>query len=442
MHSDYRLDPYTDAAAPLDIIGEVHMIPASSPYTIRLNEVPLLESPSSLSVRIRDVLTAAITTVGQSTITVMNGSWFANNDVILIDNEQMLVTNVSGSTLTVTRGYNSTTAATHLASIAVFGPVWAEVAATPTTRQYWPDYSTGADGDDAWNTGTVLFNSSDAGKIVSVSYSGTGTLASVNPAKSYPACYSDLGDGSDGHFISSGSDTIDGLKQYKSFVVQAGHTVTVGANPLEIRCQGAVLIAGTLDGDGSPGSTKDATAGTTAGGAAKGGGGKGADISCASTVFSAGIPGNGSGAGGGGNGGWGFLAGMFIAAMAAVSAALANIAARLLLHSSGAGGGAGTNTAGSLKYKGSGGGAGSLIMVARRIINSGTINVTGGPIGDTASGVAGSGGGGGASIRIVALIIKLTGTISVKGGKGGNGAETGNATAGGNGWSKVIEIGG
>ena len=438
MHSDYRHDPFTDASTAITITGEVQMIPAGSPYTVRLNEVPLKETPSSIVMRIRDVLTAAIATAGATTCTVMNGAWFAINDVITIDTEQMLVTNVSGSTLTITRGYNGTTAATHSANIAVYGPAWSEVAATPAARQYWPDYGTGADSDDNWNTGTVIFNSADAGKILDIAYKGTGTLAAVSPAKNWPACYSEYGDGSDGHFISSGSDTIDGLKQYKSFVVQAGHTVTVGANPLTILCQGAVLILGTINGNGSAGSINNLS-GYTAGGAGKGGGGTGADVTYSGDL-SVGVGVDASGAGGGSiNGGVGLLEGMVVAAGNTVSAALANLAARLLRHSAGAGGGA-TLSAGA--NKGSGGGGGSVVLVARRVVNTGTITVTGGAIGDSQATVAGSGGGGGASVRIVALLIKFTGTITVTGGKGGNGAATGGAAVGGNGWYKVIEIGG
>lgn len=51
-----------------------------------------------------------------------------------------------------------------------------EVAATPAQGQYWPDYNTTAHGVADWNTGTLLFNSEDAGKQVLVSYNGTGTL--------------------------------------------------------------------------------------------------------------------------------------------------------------------------------------------------------------------------------------------------------------------------
>ncbi len=56
------------------------------------------------------------------------------------------------------------------------GTALTEVAATPAQGQYWPDYNTTSHGITDWNTGTLLFNSADAGKWVIVSYNGTGTL--------------------------------------------------------------------------------------------------------------------------------------------------------------------------------------------------------------------------------------------------------------------------
>ena len=47
-------------------------------------------------------------------VDVDDGTVFSINDVIKIDSEQMLITSISTNTLTVTRGYNSTSATTHL----------------------------------------------------------------------------------------------------------------------------------------------------------------------------------------------------------------------------------------------------------------------------------------------------------------------------------------
>jgi len=66
-------------------------------------------------------LGAAITTTDGTSITVSSSAGFPNVDfIIAIDTEVMLVTNVSGTTWTVTRGYESSTAATHLNGATVY----------------------------------------------------------------------------------------------------------------------------------------------------------------------------------------------------------------------------------------------------------------------------------------------------------------------------------
>lgn len=107
--NDYRYNPFENVSTAVTITGETHVIPSVSPYTIRLDEVPMKETPSSIS-------------------------------------------------------------------LTIAGSAGAEVSAAPAAGEFWPDYSTGADGDDGWNTGTILFNAADAGKTVVVSYVGTGTL--------------------------------------------------------------------------------------------------------------------------------------------------------------------------------------------------------------------------------------------------------------------------
>lgn len=107
---DYRLDPFLGTFNVRAINNEKHTVPTSSPYTIRLNEVPQKTDPTTLR-----------------------------------------VTYSGGAALT-------------------------EVAAQPAQGQYWPDYNTTEHGIADWNTGTLLFNAADAGKVVLVSYNGLGTL--------------------------------------------------------------------------------------------------------------------------------------------------------------------------------------------------------------------------------------------------------------------------
>ena len=178
----YRYDPFQDALQDVSIVNEEHVVESSSPYTIQLDEIPLKETPSSMTVRIKAVLNEDLdaSETGIDLASAAQAAWFTSGDVITIDSEQMLVGSVSGATLTVTRAHNSTTAATHASGTAVYGEPFEEVSAAPTAGQYWPDYTTGADGDEKWNTGTLKFNASDAGKTVVVSYQGTGAIAGPN----------------------------------------------------------------------------------------------------------------------------------------------------------------------------------------------------------------------------------------------------------------------
>jgi hypothetical protein len=175
---DYRYDPFQDALQDVSIVNEEHVIESNSPYTVRLDELPKRESPSSMSVRLKAELgeDLDVSETGVDLASSAQAGWFTAGDVITVDSEQMLVSGVSGVTLTVTRGYNGTTAATHVTGTAVFGKTFEEVAADPSQGQFWPDYTTEADGDKNWNTGTLKFNSADAGKKVSISYRGMGAL--------------------------------------------------------------------------------------------------------------------------------------------------------------------------------------------------------------------------------------------------------------------------
>jgi prepilin-type N-terminal cleavage/methylation domain-containing protein len=64
-------------------------------------------------------LTAAVT-AAQTTITVASSALINVNDVLKIDSEELEVTNVSGTTLTVVRGFAGTTAAAHANSDTVY----------------------------------------------------------------------------------------------------------------------------------------------------------------------------------------------------------------------------------------------------------------------------------------------------------------------------------
>ena len=68
-------------------------------------------------------------------IDVSNGGNFSSGDIILIDREQMKVSSVSSNTLTVTRGFNSTTAAIH----EIYSPVYIVQNAISSINTYESD---------------------------------------------------------------------------------------------------------------------------------------------------------------------------------------------------------------------------------------------------------------------------------------------------------------
>lgn len=69
--------------------------------------------------RTLSTLSAAITDAAATSMTVTSGSDFDIGQTLLIDSEQLFVRNISGTTVTVDRGQNGTTAATHLNAAAV-----------------------------------------------------------------------------------------------------------------------------------------------------------------------------------------------------------------------------------------------------------------------------------------------------------------------------------
>lgn len=70
-------------------------------------------------------------------------------------------------------------------SLKIDGVTAEEVAAWPAQGQFWPDYSTNADGNERWNTGTILFSSSDSGKTVTVTYKATGSIVWADTVNTY-----------------------------------------------------------------------------------------------------------------------------------------------------------------------------------------------------------------------------------------------------------------
>lgn len=357
--SNIRVNPFTGTGGATNYVEltEKHIIPANSPYVIRLNEVPEKQDPSNMKMVYVDSATGDAT---ENTLT--------------------------------------------------------EVAATPGQREFRPDYSTNALDDKTWNTGLIEFSASDAGKIVQVTYTGTGTLAGVT-SNHWPSWYTDRGDGSDGDFVPTENTTISGVKNYKSVFIKSGITITVDKYVL-IKCLGAFVNEGTITSAGKAGNgaVNGDTANYSTNGSVGGAGGTGGNTSS-------------TGAGGSGK----------FQGYPVDNTALKTIALDVL-HGLAVGAGGGYTNAGA-----GGAGGGAVVVVANSIKNN-VINCNGangangvfvnGPIRD--SYYAGAGGGGGGTAVLIANSI-TKGTVTANGGTGGS-SPGGGATVGGNGGEGIVKI--
>lgn len=376
--SNIRINPFTGTGGATNYVEltEKHIIPAVSPYVIRLNEVPEKQDPSNMKMVYVDSATGAAT---ENTLT--------------------------------------------------------EVAATPGQGEFRPDYSTNALEDKTWNTGLIEFSASDAGKIVQVTYTGTGTLAGVN-SNNWPSWYTDRGDGSDGDFVPTKNTTISGIKNYKSVFIKSGITVTVNKNAV-IKALESVINIGTIKSTGALG-------GTSGGGNDSNGNAGGAG-----TISTGGAGGNGGYTSqnnniGGAGGGRAYFSGISLDDFT-----MKNICESVGFFGVGAGGGGGgggTSGMGTGIGGNGGAGGGSICIVCKEFNNKGTISSAGSNgtkgSGGSSLGPGGGGGGGGGAVFICANAIISKGTILVNGGSGGVGNAGGKSGAtGGNGFSKVIELG-
>lgn len=271
----------------------------------------------------------------------------------------------------------------------------------------------------------------------------------------------DLGDGSDGDFVSSGSVTWSSEKNFSSVLIQNGHTVTVSGN-FDIKCQGTFEIeAGgklTAKGRGHAGggySTYYARQGTSYPGGDQGlgyqsyqrnGGGGGGGV-CYSTGQNSGAGGGGGGYGSGG--GTGSLIGGSNGGQGGATYNDGELSNEAIEYRKGSGGGGGCS--GIQMHAGSGGSGGGIIRIqCKLLIVDGEIDCNGNDGQDAqaynSSFRAGGGGAGsGGTIFIVCLLGATIGTnlIHSNGGTGGLGDQYGTPTTtgkGGNGGNGRIRI--
>lgn len=401
MISDFRHNPFTNVST-ATTLTETHIIPHTSPYIITLGEVPQKDSPSTMSVK----------------------------EVILPMTDPV-----------------------------TYGATFSEVAATPSTGEYFPDYNTGANNDKTWNTGKILFSANDAGKVVEITYTATGTLASVK-ANHFIPWWTDRGDGSDGIFHPTADVTISGEKNYTYVYIPEGVTVTVAPYAL-FKVQGAFINYGKI---------------TATGKGAKGGKGGYTEIRVTYdseynstgtyTVYINGDAGENGICSTGGAGGLSASNGRIVASNIGAggtrtwfgdtpidveSIYLSVMTLKGLAVGSGGGGSAGNNAI-NMRGTTGGDGGGAVVVVATSFYNLGTIEANGGAGlnstygagGRNPYGNGGGGGGGGGAVTVIASNIKNSGNITAKGGAGGTsptGWENMKGAAGGDGIVILKELG-
>lgn len=167
----WRFNPFTESFTAVLKTDEDRIVAGSSPFYVRLFEVPRENSPSSVSCVILVQLDEPLDNV-ETDVDILAADYgrVLVGDVILVDTEQMLVTVKPGSpTLTVTRGYGGTGAAGHAdgTMMELLASMTEITSGSPATREFRVDYD--------YSTGLVLFNTAEQGYDVRFDYWGLGT---------------------------------------------------------------------------------------------------------------------------------------------------------------------------------------------------------------------------------------------------------------------------
>lgn len=374
MPKDYRYNPFDDVAEPVQCV-ETHIIPMNSPYVVRLNEVPVKVSPSTLTMTIAGVMATEVAAAPASGEFRPDYSTGANDDSEW--NTGLIQFNAADAGKIIVATYNGLGT---LASVKA-----------PSDPAWFTDRGDGSDGDYAPTASTTLAGGTYNFKSVNIPSGVTITLTGCVEIK----CL--------GAFTCAGIITANGAngQSYSS-----GGSL-VGGNG----CNGYLPNKG---GDNLT-STGTGTSGSTGYGGGKGGAsgegynssaGAGGDvagnslldllspiINRAYVLFAKRIicgAGGGGAANSGGSGGGG-------GASIYITAHSVNITGSITANGGNGGNGRNSGTTGLRAGAGGGGGGGAVVIVADTISNTGTISANGG-IGGTQTnnssyvGVAGSNG--------------------------------------------------
>jgi len=207
-------------------------------------------------------------------------------------------------------------------------------------------------------------------------------------------------------FSSSGNLSLSGAQKYDSFLLNAGHTLTIGQGQALTITARRIVINGNINGNGrgySGGSS-------TNNGQGQGGGGSATDC----------------GGGGGGFGGQGGKGGHDSSDTPGSPGKQYGSSSMTTINMGSGGGGGGVSSGGN--------GGGAVALIARDISTVGDIRVNGvAGGGSSQSGGGGSGGG----VLIKGYSVKVKSLITAQGGAGGSGSGQANDGGGGGGGGRI-----
>ena len=374
MPKDYRYNPFDDVAEPVQCV-ETHIIPMNSPYVVRLNEVPVKVSPSTITMTIAGVTATEVAAAPASGEFRPDYSTGANDDSEW--NTGLIQFNAADAGKIIVATYNGLGT---LASVKAPGyPAW------------FTDRGDGSDGDYAPIASTTLAGGTYNFKSVNIPSGVTITLTGCVEIKCLGAftCAGIItANGANGQSYSSGG-SLAGGGGCNGYLPNKG-----GDNVIETG-------AGSTGSTGYGGGIGGASGAGYESPAGAGGGVAGSSlldllspiVNRAYVLFAKKIicgAGGGGAANSGGSGGGG-------GASIYITAHSVNITGSITANGGNGGNGRNSSTIGLRAGAGGGGGGGAVVIVADTISNTGTISANGG-IGGTQTnnssyvGVAGSAG--------------------------------------------------
>lgn len=345
MASNFRYNPFDNVLEPVNIVDELQVVGFTSPYTIKLSEVPAKMSPSTLKIKYQDTGTELI----------------------------------------------------EVAANPAAGEFWPDYSTNANNDESWNTSTIKFNAADAGKA--VLCSYDGIGTLVDIR-----GIKSISLEQDWKE---NLGTGANGSVTATNGATYSGEYNFVNFTVPAGVTIYINKYA-RFRVQGIFDCQGTISGAGR-GAAANGGSGSFAGGGGRGDASGyeddwqagGVCIGVGGATYAGSCPSGyienyllngtaelyGAGGGRGANGGSGGWPGGNGGAGGAGITILAKIAKLTgAINMNGANGGTAQYGGG-----GGGGGGGAVVIAAQAISNTGSISVTGGAITQNYNGQGGSG---------------------------------------------------